>query len=156
MIFKEDILYWFFKKTLLLLLFSTIFWVFKSFFKIEVNGLTIMFAIGFILVLIIVDYLKKIVFQSWEINQEQIVSKKGVLFQTTDYLELYRIYDYSIKKNILQQIFKVSNITIHSTDKTHGILKINNVSSKINIVDILRKRVEHVKREKRILEITNE
>ena len=79
-----------------------------------------------------------------------------MIYQKTNYLELYRIYDYAVNRSLLQQVFKVYDVEIHSTDKTDGILLMKNVSSKVDIVCLLRSSAEELKKGKRILEVVNE
>ena len=93
---------------------------------------------------------------SWTITKEQIVYKRGLLQKKTDFIELYRVIDFSESQSLLQQIFQTKTIIIASGDKSHPQLKIFGVRFSNNLIRIIRERVEVNKRDKRIYEFTNQ
>lgn len=93
---------------------------------------------------------------SWTITREQIVYKRGLLQKKIDFIELYRVIDFSESQNLLQQIFQTKTIVITSGDKSHPELKIFGVRFNNNLIRIIRERVEINKKNKRIYEVTNQ
>lgn len=154
--FREDVFFWFFRKAFVFLTLALGFYIAKIILFSAISpGVVVLFNVVLVL-FFIWDFLKNIVFQSWNITGEQLISKNGIVFQDTNYLELYRVYDYAVKKTVFQQIFSVCDVIIHSTDKTDRILVMKNVSTKIDIVNELRQKVESLKLNRRILEVAND
>lgn len=91
----------------------------------------------------------------WIVDEETLCTKKGVFAKRTDYIELYRVVDYTEKQTFLQSFFGVKTITIISTDKTDAILDIYGVPNRLDLIRHIRKKVEISKRNKHIYEITN-
>lgn len=91
----------------------------------------------------------------WVIGDDTICRIEGVLSKRTDYVELYRVVDYQENQTFLQKMFNVKTVTVISTDKSDAILEMYGVSDSIDLVRIIRDRVEKSKKEKRIYEITN-
>lgn len=91
----------------------------------------------------------------WTITDEVIYQRHGLTYVTTDQLELYRIIDYQEVQTPLQQIFKIKNIILVSTDKTTPHLLIKGISVDLPLMSMIRDRVEMCKSNKRIYEVTN-
>lgn len=91
----------------------------------------------------------------WIVNNDTICHIKGVFTRRTDYVELYRVVDYQESQTVFQKIWKVKTITIVSTDKSDAIMEFYGVPEDMNLVGIIRERVEHCKKDKRIYEIAN-
>ena len=79
----------------------------------------------------------------------------GIFHRTSDYIELYRIVDFSESRDILEQLFGLKTVSIYSGDRTNPKLDIYGVKEKLDVVAIIRERVEYNKRRKGIYEITN-
>lgn len=97
-------------------------------------------------------YLSKI---QYVISAEQLIVQQGVFHRTSDYIELYRIVDFSEQRDILEQFFGLKTISIYSGDRTNPKLDICGVQEKIDVVGIIRERVEYNKQIKGVYEITN-
>lgn len=91
----------------------------------------------------------------WIVNDDTICRIKGVFVRHTDYIELYRVVDYSEFQSLPQKLLSVKTITIISTDKTDCVMDIYGVPAPMPLVSTIRNRVEKCKQEKRIYEITN-
>lgn len=89
------------------------------------------------------------------VNEEQLVTLRGVLSRSTDYIELYRVIDYQQHQSFLQQVFGLKTITIYSGDRNTPQLKIVGIKAKLDIIQTIRMRVEFNKKRKSIYEITN-
>ncbi len=89
------------------------------------------------------------------ITPEQLIIQHGVLSRTSDYIELYRVVDFSENRGVLEQLFGLKTVWIFSGDRTNPKLDIYGVREHVNVVGIIRERVEYNKRRKGIHEITN-
>lgn len=97
-------------------------------------------------------YLKRMVYR---ITGEQLIYEHGVITRSSDYVELYRVVDFSERSSLLQQFCGLKTVSIHSCDRTTPRLDIIGVGINENLVSIIRGRVEQNKRRKGIYEITN-
>ena len=97
-------------------------------------------------------YLSKLQFI---ISAEQLIVQQGVFNRSSNYIELYRIVDFSESRDILEQLFGLKTVSIYSGDRTNPKLDIYGVKERLDVVSIIRERVEYNKRRKGIYEITN-
>ncbi len=97
-------------------------------------------------------YLKRI---RYHIGSEQLTSAHGVFQRSTGYIELYRVVDFHEHQTLLQQIFGLKTVTVLSMDRTTPKLDLIGLPKRINIVDVIRERVEFNKQRKGIYEIVN-
>ena len=97
-------------------------------------------------------YLTRMVFV---INGEQIMHEHGIFTTQRDYIELYRIVDYSEHRSFFQMMIGLKTISIYSGDRTCPRLDIIGVSEKNEIIPELRHRVEVNKARRNIHEFTN-
>ena len=79
----------------------------------------------------------------------------GVFTRKSDYLELYRIVDFNEHRTLPQQICGLKSVTIYSGDRSNPKLVITGVKNDLNLVSLIRERVEYNKQRKGIYEITN-
>lgn len=89
---------------------------------------------------------------SYELTNKRFIHRQGILFQTTDRIELIDIDDVTQQQSILGRLFNVGQITIHSTDQTHPQLKLRGISDVHRVADLIdaaRRR----ERERRALHI---
>ena len=89
------------------------------------------------------------------ITSEQLIIQHGVLTRTSDYIELYRVVDFSENRDILEQLFGLKTVWIFSGDRSNPKLDIYGVKERFDVVRIIRERVEYNKKRKGIYEITN-
>ncbi len=92
---------------------------------------------------------------SWTVEHEQIKYKRGIIANTTDYIELYRIYDYKEKQQFLEALIGIKTILIYSTDKNNPVLSMFGIHKQNRIIMLIRDRVELLKYKKNIYEIAN-
>src|SRR5574344_2800522 len=97
-------------------------------------------------------YLRRI---ECRINGEQLIMEHGVFTRKSDYLELYRIVDFNEHRTIMQQIFGLKTVTIFSGDRNTPKLNIIGVKNDLDLVSLVRERVELNRRRKGIYEIAN-
>ncbi len=91
----------------------------------------------------------------WIITDEQIVFIRGIFTREKDYIELYRVNDFNEVQSLIQRILGLKSIYISSSDKSHPLLKMSGVGSNIEVLNVVRTRVELNKKEKKIYEMAN-
>ena len=89
------------------------------------------------------------------ITGEQLIIQHGVLKRTSDYIELYRIVDFCESRDILEQLFGLKTVSIYSGDRTNPKLDIYGIKESLDVVALIRERVEYNKLRKGVYEITN-
>ena len=95
---------------------STDRWLFGSF----TGWLTILAcAIGVGLVVIAVRWLQNLS-AAYEITDQRLIVKRGLVMKSIDEIELYRIKDVRVDYSLVNQITDIGTITITSTDRTTG------------------------------------
>ena len=92
---------------------------------------------------------------SYIINDETVCRKSGVIATQTSFVELYRVTDYGVSQSFLQRICKVKTISIVSTDRSDPIMSIIGVPENLDLIYIIRNKVEKCRKEKQIYEIAN-
>lgn len=91
----------------------------------------------------------------YHIGSEQLICKHGVFQRSVNYMELYRVVDFSEHQTLMQQICGLKSVTIFSMDRSTPKLEMIGIASKDDIVSLIRIRVETNKRRKGVYEITN-
>ena len=91
----------------------------------------------------------------YTITREQLKKSEGVFVREEDYVELYRVVDFAERRNLLQQMFGLKTVTIYSGDRTTPKLCLQGIRSDLDLVSIIRERVEYSKTQKPVYEITN-
>ena len=95
----------------------------------------------------IVVYLKTR-FTVYDLTNKRLILRTGVLTQTIEETELYRIRDYHIVKPILLRIFGLGNLHIYSEDKSsEQWLVLYAIKDVEKIKDLLRNNVEEVRKQ---------
>lgn len=91
----------------------------------------------------------------YTITGEQLKKAEGIFTRDEGYIELYRVIDFAERRTLLQQILGLKTVTILSGDRTTPCLSLHGIPSDIDLVAIIRDRVEYVKTMKPVYEITN-
>ena len=91
----------------------------------------------------------------WEISDSQIKMMSGVFFHKVDYVELFRVNDYSEERNLLQQILGIKDIIVMSTDRSHPLLRIYGIPASFDLITIIKPLVQKCRKENHIYEIAN-
>lgn len=91
----------------------------------------------------------------YTVTGEQLKKAEGIFTRDEGYIELYRVIDFAERRNLLQQILGLKTVTILSGDRTTPRLSLQGVSNRLDLVAIIRERVEYVKTRKPVYEITN-
>ena len=97
------------------------------------------------LIVPIIIYLKTR-FTVYELTDERIKLKTGILSQEIDECELYRIRDYKIVKPFFQRIFGFGKIELITSDRSNVRINLNGIKDPENLYNIIRDNVEKVRR----------
>ncbi len=94
-----------------------------------------------------------IISSSYSITDDNIVYVRGVFSKKTDFLELYRIKDYTIDKPFILRLLGVSKLILITSDKTDPQFLIEGVKVKEDFIDNLRYKVEEQRKRKNVYEV---
>lgn len=89
------------------------------------------------------------------VTSEQLKYEYGIFSCQKDFVELYRVVDYSEQRSFLQLLFGVKTISIYSGDHTHPRLDLIGIDNNLDLISIIRERVEVNKKRHNIHEFTN-
>lgn len=56
----------------------------------------------------------------YEVTDQRLIVRRGILFKTVDEIELYRVRDVRLGYSLLNQLTDIGTITLTSTDPTTG------------------------------------
>ena len=89
------------------------------------------------------------------ITSEQLKYECGVFSCNRDFIELYRVVDYSEQRSFLQILLGIKTVRIYSGDRTHPRLDLVGIDNKLDLISTIRERVELNKKRRNIHEFTN-
>lgn len=92
---------------------------------------------------------------AYVITSEQLKYECGVFSCNRDFIELYRVIDYSEQRSFLQILLGIKTISIYSGDRTHPRLDLVGINNKVDLISTIRERVELNKKRRNIHEFTN-
>ena len=81
-------------------------------------------------------------FTIYELTEERFREKTGILSQTIEELELYRVRDYTVEKPFIMRLFGLGNLTLITSDKTNPKIYLYAIKNVENVRDLFRKNVE--------------
>lgn len=104
---------------------------------------------GLALIYALWQYLQVRYYQ-YELTNQRLRIRSGVLNRQTDELELYRVHDIVLYEPFWARLFGLGNIKLHTSDETNPELTIRAVSGAQSVRDQLRDYVEKVRQQKRV------
>jgi uncharacterized membrane protein YdbT with pleckstrin-like domain len=111
------------------------------------------------LILISVLFSATALYRYWQIRQivysldpEVLHISSGIFLRRTDSLELYRVKDYIVTRNLLMQVFGLMNLTLLTTDLTGPVIILKGIP-KSDLPDIVRERVQRARQNSKIVEL---
>ena len=93
----------------------------------------------------IIIYLKTR-FTVYEVTDQRIKLKTGILSQEIDECELYRVRDYKIVKPFFQRIFGLGRIELVTSDRSNSNINLNGIKDPENLYNLIRDNVEKTRR----------
>ena len=86
-------------------------------------------------------------FTKYKVDNERLTCKKGFLKTETDEILLYRILDIKSTQTLGQKLFGVGTVTLYCTDKSDGIMALENVKKPDQVRRFLSDLVERKRTE---------
>ena len=93
----------------------------------------------------IIIYLKTR-FTVYEVTDQRIKLKTGILNQNIDECELYRVRDYKIVKPFFQRIFGLGKIELVTSDRSNSSINFDGIKNPENLYNLIRDNVEKIRR----------
>ena len=93
----------------------------------------------------IIIYLKTR-FTVYEVTDQRIKLKTGILSQEIDECELYRVRDYKIVKPFFQRIFGLGKIELVTSDRSNSNINLNGIKDPEDLYNLIRDNVEIIRR----------
>lgn len=90
--------------------------------------------------------------ETYELTSQRLKITKGVLNQTSDEVELYRVKDVLVERKWWMRIFGLGSLYLETSDRSLPQVTIPAISDAIGLREILRKEVEAVRDKKRVRE----
>jgi len=108
--------------------------------------------VGFIIIL--VRWLENLA-STYEVTEDRLIIRRGIIFKSIDEVELYRVKDIRIDFTLLNQLAKIGTITILSSDETTRAapLKLRDVENAERRREELRHYVDEARQRRRVREI---
>ena len=85
-------------------------------------------------------------FTVYEVTNQRIKLKTGILNQEIDECELYRVRDYKVVKPFFQRIFGLGRIELVTSDRSNSIINLNGIKDPENLYNLIRDNVEKIRR----------
>lgn len=111
--------------------------------------------VGFLLWLSLFFMYLSLMSWSWQIGSDTIRTQNGIFSKRVNFIELYRVVDYSESQTFAQRCLGIKTVEIISTDRTEPSLLIVGVPSRMNLIEHIRNKVETCKNEKKVFEVAN-
>jgi len=106
------------------------------------------------LVIVVVKWFQNLA-ATYEITEERLIVRRGIIMKSVDEVELYRIKDVRIDFSLLNQMAGIGRITIASSDETtrDGDLVIPEIQKARERREHLRRLVDTARQKRRVREI---
>ena len=91
-------------------------------------------------------------YHRYEVTSERVRVRTGVLSRHLEELELYRVKDTTLAQSFIERIFGLSNIMIHTSDRTAPVVVLEAIENAEPLREQLRTCVERQRQRKRVRE----
>ncbi len=79
---------------------------------------------------------------NYEITNQRIIIKEGLLDRKSTEVELYRIRDYNVIQTLIQRFFGVSDVTLRTAERDSDYVYLHSIRNGETVKDMIRKHVE--------------
>jgi Predicted membrane protein len=93
-------------------------------------------------------------FTKYTISNTRIIIESGMMTRRRKEIRLYRIRDGSTKRNMLERILGIGDITVISTDADMPVFVLRNVRKAVAVTDILLNAADEARKANRAYEVT--
>jgi membrane protein YdbS with pleckstrin-like domain len=91
--------------------------------------------------------------EAFELTSQRLRISKGVLNQTIDEVELYRVKDVLLEKKWWMRVFGLGSLHLETSDRSLPQVTIPAIPDATNLRETLRREVENVRDKKRVREL---
>lgn len=88
----------------------------------------------------------------YNLDAEVLHISTGIFLRRTDSLELYRVKDYVVTRNLMMQLFGLMNLTLLTTDLTGPVIILRCIP-KSDLPNVIRERVQRARQNSKIVEL---
>lgn len=89
-------------------------------------------------------------FTRYELTESRLLVKTGLLNIREEELRLFRVRDLSTHESLLDRLFGVGSIVLHTSDATSPTLKIEHVKNSMKVKELLSAQVEEARMKNRV------
>ncbi len=89
----------------------------------------------------------------YELTSQRLRLYQGVFNQDIDEIELYRVKDTTIHRPFILRLFKLGNIELQTSDRTHHRITMSAIPDGVTVREHIRDYVETVRDQKRVREV---
>ncbi|MFC4601235.1 PH domain-containing protein [Cohnella hongkongensis] len=93
-------------------------------------------------------------FTHYRITERRIIVEKGIFTKRREEIQLYRVRDITLKRNLFERMLKIGDITVISTDSTAPTYLLRNVRDSVAVSDLLGQAAENARLKYRAQELT--
>ncbi len=117
-------------------------------------GTLLLCLVGVGLIIVLVKWIQNLA-ATYEITEERLIIRRGILFKSVDEIELYRVKDIRIDFTLLNQWANIGTIAISSSDETtrSGDLILPHIENAQARREQLRRLVDTARQKRRVREI---
>jgi uncharacterized membrane protein YdbT with pleckstrin-like domain len=90
---------------------------------------------------------------SYEVTDQRLRFRRGVLRRELDDIELYRVKDSSLVQPFFQRVVGLGTVRLVTSDATHAVFDIHAIKDPLTVHDRIRDRVEVLRRERGVREL---
>lgn len=89
-------------------------------------------------------------FTRYELTESRLLVKSGLLNVREEELRLFRVRDLSTQESLLDRLFGVGSIVLHTSDATSPTLKIQHVKNSMKVKELISAQVEEARMKNRV------
>ncbi|MFC5405929.1 PH domain-containing protein [Cohnella soli] len=93
-------------------------------------------------------------FTRYQITERRIIVERGILTKRREEIQLYRVRDISVKRNLWERMLRFGDITVQSTDTTSPTYTLRNIRGSVDVADLLSQAAEAARIKNRAQELT--
>lgn len=87
------------------------------------------------------------------LTSQRLRMEEGILSRRFDDIELYRVKDLTLHQPFIQRLVGLGTIRLLTSDATHPTLTLPAISDPMEVRDVIRQQVEHMRRERGVREL---
>lgn len=80
-------------------------------------------------------------FTRYKLTNQRLIIEEGFLTIRTNEIELFRVRDISVKKNIIERMFQMGDVALASTDVSNPLTILKNIKECEHVKDLIREAV---------------